>query len=226
MGAVELKEVAGGAGGLKGEINDFKRRRIREEATHLFFENGYASTTIETIAKRLNVTKPFIYSHYKNKSELLFDISRTGIELSLEAMDRANAVDRSPADKLRLLVEDVLRIIIDYQEYIVVYEREEKNLDPALARQIREQRNLFDHKLAELLEQGHACGDFVVHDAVLTATTIGGMMTWVSFWYLPGGKRTELEILNHVMSTVEAVVHNKNDDVSTERARMQGNQND
>lgn len=194
------------ASGLKEEISDFKRRRIREEASHLFFELGYEGTTIDAIAQRLDVTKPFIYSWYKNKSELLNDICRTGISLSLEAMDRACEGDKTPTERLLQLVERVLRIIMDYREYIVVYEREEKNLDPKQARQIRQQRNLFDHRLAALLEEGHRAGEFVIHDPVMTATTIGGMITWVSFWYSPTGKRSEHEVIAHVIDMVEAVV--------------------
>lgn len=192
--------------GLKAEISDFKRRRIREEASHLFYERGYEGTTIDAIAQRLDVTKPFIYSYYSNKSELLFDICRTGITLSLEAVDRASTGRKSATELLRQLVELVLEIIFDYQEYIVVYEREEKNLEPKQARDIRELRKLFDHKLAAILRRGHRSGEFVVKDAGLTATTIGGMITWVSFWYSPTGKRTEHDIVTHILDMVEAVV--------------------
>ena len=198
--------VAQKANSLKEEISDFKRRRIREEASHLFYELGYEGTTIDAIAQRLDVTKPFIYSYYRNKSELLDDICRTGISLSLEAMDLACEGDKTPTERLVQIVQKVLRIIIDYQEYIVVYEREEKNLEAKQARAIREQRKIFDHRLAELLEEGHKRGEFVIHDPVLTATTIGGMITWVSFWYSPTGKRSEHEITTHVIDTVRAVV--------------------
>ncbi|MDJ0653299.1 MAG: TetR/AcrR family transcriptional regulator [Xanthomonadales bacterium] len=192
--------------GLKGEISDFKRRRIREEACHLFFRNGYEGATIDAIAQRLDVTKPFIYSYYKNKSVLLFEICQLGISRSLKAMDQAILEEKPPMETLKSLLERVLRIIMDYQEYIVVYVREEKNLDPALARQIREMRNLFDHRLAELLEKGNASGEFAVSDPVMTATTVGGMMTWVSLWYSPRGKWTEHEVVSHVMWTIESVV--------------------
>ncbi len=195
-----------GDSGLKAEISDFKRRRIREEASHLFFEQGYEGTTIDAIAQRLDVTKPFIYSYYNNKSELLYDICRTGITLSLDAIELASAGDRPASERLRQLVELVLRIIFDYQEYIVVYEREEKNLDPQQAREIRELRNGFDHKLAAILEQGRTAGEFALHDPVLTATTIGGMITWVSFWYKPTGRRTEHDIITHILDMVDAVV--------------------
>ena len=200
-----LRAVASGPSGLKEEISDFKRRRIREEACHLFYRLGYESTTIDAIAQELDVTKPFIYSYFKNKSELLFEICKTGIELSLNAMDLTEAEDRTPKEKLRLLVDCVTRIILDNQEYIVVYEREEKNLEPALARKIRKQRSLFDHRLATLLEEGSKSGEFTIRDSDMTATTIGGMMTWVGFWYSPKGKWSEAEIITHVMTMIDAV---------------------
>jgi hypothetical protein len=40
----------------------------------------------------------------------------------------------------------------------------------------------------------------------MTAITIGGMMTWVAFWYSPTGKWSEAEIITHVMSMIAAVV--------------------
>ena len=179
MTVVELRDAA--PVGLKQEISEFKRRRIREEACHLFYVQGFEGTTIDAIAHRLDVTKPYIYSYYKNKSELLFDICRTGIALSLEAIGQVDLKQRPPLDQLKQIVDRVMRIIIDYQEYIVVYEREEKNLEPELARTIREQRSLFDHRLAELLAEGDAAGVFSIANPGMTATTIGGMMTWVAF---------------------------------------------
>lgn len=193
---------------FKEEVQKFKRRRIREEACKLFYEHGYESTTIDAIAQRLEVTKPFVYSYYESKGEILFDICRTGIELSLEALRETSSESRTPSERLRLLVGRVLRVIIDYQEYIVIYEREEKNLDPGKAREIRKQRSQFDHELAQLLREGNEAGEFQVPDPMMTAITIGGMVTWVSSWYSPTGKRTELEVITHVMQTVEAVVRN------------------
>lgn len=223
MGKVLQEQVLQQPAGLKEEISDFKRRRIREEACHLIYRNGYESATIDAIAQRLDVTKPFIYSYFKNKSELLFEICRTGIALSLSAMDQAQLENRPASERLRLLVDRVMRIIIDNQEYIVVYEREEKNLEPPLARKIREQRSLFDHRLAAILDEGSKAGEFALRDPAMTATTIGGMMTWVAFWYSPSGKWSEAEIITHVMSMIDAVVRSNADPQSNNtRAVVQG----
>jgi len=202
----QLMKAPAGAGGLKEEISGFKRRRICEEASHLFYAKGYEGATLDAIAQRLDVTKPFIYSHFKNKSEILFEICKTGIALSLEAMELANLPEKSALERLKLLIDRTMRIILNNQEYIVVYQREEKNLEPELARFIRKQRSLFDHRLAALLEEGHCSGEFNIKDPLLTATTIGGMMSWVAFWYSPSGKRAEAEIIAHEMAMIEAIV--------------------
>lgn len=191
---------------LKSEVADYKRRRIREEASHLIYRLGYEGTTLDAVAERLHVTKPFIYSHYRNKGEILFDICRTGIALSLEALRAALQARGSATERLRLAVEQVARIVIDNQEYIVVYEREEKNLEPGDARQIREQRHRFDTELGALLREGQAAGEFEIDDISLVSLTIGGMISWVSLWYSPEGKRSASEIIAHLIHSVEKIV--------------------
>lgn len=191
---------------LKAELAEFKRRRICEEACHLFFAHGYEGTTIDAIAERLTVTKPFIYSYYKNKGEILFDIAKVGITLSSACIDSILKTNASTRDQLKMVVDQVTRVIFDNQEYIVVYEREEKNLDQQQARQVRKLRSDFDHKLASILEKGNADGSFKIEDPALTSITIGGMMTWVSLWYHPMGKWSEAEITAHLIKSVERIV--------------------
>lgn len=191
---------------LKDEVTDFKRRRIREEACRLFYQEGYENATLEAVAKRLQITKPSIYQHYANKGELLFDICKTGISLSLEAVEQAVVLRATSLQRLVALIESVLRIIFDYQEFIVVYTREEKHLDRAQARAIRELRSAFDHKLGTLLAEGDLADELSVEDPVLTATTIGGIMTWVSLWYSPSGKRTQVEITTHIKEMILRLV--------------------
>ena len=202
-----VKSTGGSETGLKQELASFKRRRIREEAAHLFFQQGYESATIDAIADRLKVTKPFIYSYYKNKGEILFDISRLGISLSLNALDTCLASSGSHWDRLKLVVDNVTRLILDNEENIVVYLREEKNLEEAAAREIRELRSLFDHRLAKLLVDGTRAGEFTVDNAGLTATTIGGMMSWVALWYQPGGHWSESEVIATLIQNVARIVH-------------------
>ena len=51
-----------GMNSIKAEVDEFKRRRILEEAIEQFFEKGYEATSLESIADGIGVTKQFIYS--------------------------------------------------------------------------------------------------------------------------------------------------------------------
>jgi AcrR family transcriptional regulator len=191
---------------LKSEVAAYKRRRIVEEASHLFFAHGYESTTLDAVAEQLNVTKPFIYSYYRNKSELLSEICQTGIQLSLTAMDEALAIEGTPAEQLKMVVERVARIILENQKYISVYISEEKSLDPVDARRIRELRHRFDNQLAALLARGKEQGFFEFEDASRTAIWVSGVLSWIANWYHEGGKWSATEVVMDAITVVMRIV--------------------
>lgn len=194
---------------LKSEVAAYKRRRIVEEASHLFFAHGYESTTLDAVAEQLNVTKPFIYSYYRNKSELLSEICQTGIQLSLTAMDEALAIEGAPAEQLKMVVERVARIILENQKYISVYISEEKSLDPVDARRIRELRHRFDNQLAALLTRGKEQGFFEFEDASRTAIWVSGVLSWIANWYHEGGKWSATEVVMDAITVVMRIVSRK-----------------
>ncbi len=70
---------------MRNEVLTFKRERILEEASVLFYERGFTATTLDDIAGRLGVTKPFIYGHFRSKAELLAAVCRPPLELTLAA---------------------------------------------------------------------------------------------------------------------------------------------
>ena len=190
---------------LRTEVQEFKRRRILEEARELFFEHGYEATTLDAIAEALNVTKPFLYSYFRNKSEILNAICEIGITNSIAALDEALATKLASPEKLRLIVERVTTIIILNQKYIVVYMREEKNLESRESRYLIGLRRDFDQRLARLLEEGAANGDFDIDDPALTAVSISGLITWVSNWYRPG-RHSQTDVVMHTIRLVDRMV--------------------
>lgn len=168
---------------LKGEVIALKRKRIVDAARRLFYEKGYERTTLDDIADRLEVTKQFIYSYYKNKTEILHEISMQCISECLDTQSRILASRLSVPEKLAKITDEVAQVIISYQAHTIIYLREEMNLDPEIARSIREQRNEFDHRTMKLLKEGMRTGDFHVVDERITARCIGGMLVWCALWY-------------------------------------------
>lgn len=191
---------------IRKEIAAFKRQRILEVASELFARHGYESTTLDEVAARIEVTKPFIYSYYSNKGELLREICERGIRLSTAALEAVLAEPASPTEQLHEIVRAVGRIIVDNRDYITVYQAEEKNLTPKDARQIRALRHQFDLRLTELLEKGRSSGEFDIQHAQRSALWIGGLLTWIASWYHEGGKWSAEEIIEDAVYTVNKIV--------------------
>src|ERR1700712_3309524 len=175
---------------MREEISAYKRDRILEEAVKLFYERGFSGTTLDDIAGKLGVTKPFIYTHFRSKVELLEAICRPTIEMSLAAIADAAQQAGTASDRLFTGVVSFTKVVLTRQANIAVYFREEKNLSaPGLA-DINSLRKRFDRVLSDLLEEGIHTGEFHIADIRVAALAIGGMVSWAYTWYQPGGRLT------------------------------------
>lgn len=184
---------------LKVEVVAYKRQRILEEGSRLFFTQGYEASTLDMLADKLHVTKPFLYSYYRNKGEILSAICETGIRETLEAIEAGRETPASPREMLARMVAGSARVVIERQEYIVVYQREMKNLARDDARRILNLRRDFDHLIASVVEDGEGRGQFKVADPGLAAVWIGGLLSWIPNWYVRGGSHSEDEVIDHVV---------------------------
>ncbi|MDR1525069.1 MAG: TetR/AcrR family transcriptional regulator [Tannerella sp.] len=57
-----------------------KKQLIMDVALRLFAENGYANTSIDKIAKSIGIAKGLLYTYFKNKEDLLYQILLSGID--------------------------------------------------------------------------------------------------------------------------------------------------
>lgn len=180
---------------LKDELHALKRQRILEVAAALFFERGYNGAPVDAIADQLHVTKPFIYSCFKNKEAILAEICETGIDESTAALDDALAGAGSFRARFIDAIWRVGDIVISRQAYVVVYLREMKKLGESDARRILRRRLKFDQKIANFLNEGIAAGEFKGGPAAMEAIWIGGLVSWLSLWYSRDGKLAAQDVL-------------------------------
>jgi len=184
---------------MREEIQAYKRERIIEEAVKLFYERGFTGTTLDDIAAELGVTKPFIYTHFRSKVELLAALCTPTIEMSLAAVENAASGDGTPTGRLHRAIVDFTHVILSRQANIAIFFREEKSLAPEALKEITRLRKQFDRRLSALLAEGVAAGEFMLRDVNLTALAIGGMISWAYTWHRPGG-RLDIDALSERMA--------------------------
>jgi AcrR family transcriptional regulator len=173
---------------MREEIQAYKRERILQEAVALFYARGFTATTLDDIAAALGVTKPFIYTHFRSKTELLAALCTPTIELSLGAVTNAAKGPGTPTERLFRAVIDFTKVVLQRQANIAIFFREEKHLEPAALAEITALRKRFDRTLSKLLTEGVAAGEFEIADVNLAALAIGGMISWAYTWHRPNGR--------------------------------------
>ena len=173
---------------FRDQVRDFKKERILEEASTLFYERGYRGTTLDAIAERLEVSKPFIYHHFKSKAELLVEIYKRVLRLCLETIETAAASPGTARQQLRAFAINYTQIVIKEQAIVAIFFREEQNLPPEEIDSINALKREFDAKLTQLLMDGVDKGEFEIADVRMATLALTGMMNWAYTWYRPRGR--------------------------------------
>ncbi len=194
---------------IRDAVTRLKRERIISTAVDLFHNHGLGNTTLEAVAEKMNVTKPFIYSHFKSKNSLLAEICSRGIRASLDVMNRIVASEGTATEKVRALARDFMVAVLENQGHIAIYTREQKHLSKEDSEAIDNMRREFDRKFCGLLNEGVATGEFVIDDVQMASLSIGGMVSWSYVWYRPHGRLTQAETAEQISGLVMAMIQAK-----------------
>jgi AcrR family transcriptional regulator len=80
-----------------------RKTEIINAAERVFFEKGFESSTMEDIAKEAEFTKKTLYSYFKSKDELYFEIMLSAFNLLNELLDKVvkENSESSEAEKIK-----------------------------------------------------------------------------------------------------------------------------
>lgn len=173
---------------ISEDIRAYKRDAILDVALELFFERGYVGTTVDAVAERLSVSKPFIYSYFRSKGDILIAVYETLMNKIIALLDEAIDLDGPPSERFRKFIYEFSKENMQSQMIASVFLQEEKHLDASYVASIRRRQGEFDSKLRDLIQEGIKSGEFDVPDASLAAMGVTGMVRWIQRWYRPDGR--------------------------------------
>ena len=129
---------------IREEVADFKRTSILRESAKQFYEKGYDRTRIDEIAGSLGVTKPFIYYHFKNKTEILDEICVQSTAISCETLEAAIADCDGVLDQVHSAIRQLVLEVLSNRAGIGICFREEKYISPEARRRLEANRRRYD----------------------------------------------------------------------------------
>ena len=182
-------------GDLKTEVASLKRERSMEAATKLFAAQGFYGTSVDAIAAAIGVTKPFVYYHFKDKTDILAAICRRGADLTLSAIEAAETKPGTAAARLPFFCRNMVEIVIDHSHFLAVYNREIYALRDADRRSILRTRTEIDRRVAALIDTGCSEGEFDVDDLAVTTVSITMMLSNLWIWYRENRTGTRAQVV-------------------------------
>jgi AcrR family transcriptional regulator len=182
----KAREGAREAGGMRAELEAFKRERILKEMIELLQERGFREVTLDVLAERLKVTKPFIYQFFDSKQDLIATVYERGAEQLLAAIEGYVDTKSPAAKRLYDFVRSFAMQNIESRAISVVFGQLEGELPPETLKAIRTIHRQFDIKLASLIEDGKKAGEFTVQEPHIAGLAISGMVRWIHRWFQDG----------------------------------------
>lgn len=169
------------------------RERILEAASTRFLRNGYAGTTLGSIAADAGITTPAVYWHFGSKEQLFFAaLEQVLLSFVTYVRDSVDATD--PVSRLAQTVAAHVTWQLEQADVASAYAATVgmKPLfldlgDEHQAKLIEVQRG-YMRELRSTLAEGKACGKFEYSDEGVAAYAIVTMCEYVHVWFNSTGR--------------------------------------
>lgn len=178
----------------KAAMANLKLERFLRVAMHSFNRDGVHATSIDKLAKQLNVTKGAFYYYFKNKEELLYQCYERAIAFNAVAFTHKKAENLNDQEILtrRSLFE---RHVSDlgpfpaYQNLTALARTHQTHVMEELGAMQSDDQN----RIAYAIDQG----DFRAVDAYIAEKVRAGLINWFPVWYSSSGRYPPTEVADN-----------------------------
>ena len=161
---------------------DAKREAVIKAAARAFREHGFHNTSIDDIARALNVTKPTVYYYVANKEQLLFACFVAGLDRIRMALNQAGRPKGVALERLRGVVSGYAQAIASEYGWCMV-RAEDQDLSPAMGAKIKALKSEIDQGIRRLPREGESDGSIQCANPKMTAFALAGALNWIAHWY-------------------------------------------
>jgi len=162
-----------------------RRRKILDEATKLFYEQGYQKASLRDIAAKVGITQAAIYYHFKNKEEILFNIIEEKSNNLIFLLKSSFSQKKDPLDNLKDAILEHSKTIRSSKSGAKIILEDKRHLSDDLKKHVRDKERIVFNMYKEYLEKLQHAGIVKKCDLGVAALSILGMINWLYHWYNP-----------------------------------------
>lgn len=179
-----------------------QRELIIIKSSSLFWEKGYAETSMKDIAHSCGFRPSNIYNFFANKESILFEIlleEMMDIIAPIKHLEDDNSID--PVQGMRMLIENHVKLTLgEKRNSKLLFDVGLRNLSPVNQKKIIKLRDDYDRITLAIIKRGIKNGTFSSIDPKLAVFSIASMIVRSRIWYSPKGKHTIDEIIDFIFN--------------------------
>lgn len=179
------------------------RENLLKTAIDLFYQKGFADTSIREIGAKAGVSNSLLYHYFKNKEDILFEICDTAAK---ELMASLREIEDRQLEPLESLREMVMLYMVHFnvrrEKESKIFVQEHFWLRGRHRKAIRKiQRDIYDFykRKYEALAGLGLLND--IHPTVMNFSVFG-VITWFFRWYREEGNLTKAQVAEDIMKFI------------------------
>lgn len=149
-----------------------------------FYKNGYADTTLATVARQLNVTDKAIYYYFKSKDLLYLMTVNACMDWVTAIIEEIDARDISGLDKIKTFARRVIRNSLKRRRYLRSLPEHLEDTD--LGRRYKAIERAQEESLIGWVREGIADGSIRPDDPKMLWKWNQGGLIWLDAWAREG----------------------------------------
>jgi AcrR family transcriptional regulator len=182
-------------------LHQQKRRALLQASAEMFNEQGYATASLEAVARQLKISKAAVYYYFKSKQEILLECYEISFDFWEAALQVAHAEGRTGREKLEIYVRRYLEAGLDTLQPLLVI-REWAALKRPAREKIEARRKALRNQAREIISEGVTDGTLVPCDPKLATTIISSSISRLLRMYRPGGGLGRAEFIEQVLDVL------------------------
>jgi len=162
------------------QLRQQKRAVICAAAEKLFAANGFANTTISSIAKEAEVSHAAVFTYFQSKEDLVNTVVLEPLQESYQILEAIIAEKKPVVETLRVIVQEQIKIVVERRTYLRLIQQVLGHPEqyPELTRSVMDFGENFVNMLEPLIKKGQAIGELEPGDAKI--------MGWTNFAFFNG----------------------------------------
>ena len=170
------------------------RDKILEAAAQIFSEKGFHATSMQDIARSVNLQKASLYHHVSSKQEILLELLDQALDILINRIGSVVSQTKPPEEKLHQAMQVYLQTLTDHRGLAAVLLFEHRSLNEELKSRHLPRRDRFEGLWRGLIQEGVGTGVFDCDDPAQAARALLGVMNWTITWYSADGPLMAQEI--------------------------------